>query len=170
MWKANSLEKSLMLEKSEGKRRRGWQRKRWLDSITNSVDMNMSKLWKIVEDRRARCATVHRNESVGHDLETEQQQTLYRDGWLLNLLLWPILCMCVCAQSRLTFCYPMDRKVPLSMEFCRQEYWSGLSFPPPGDLPDPGIELTSLASLTLAGRCFTTSATWEAPWYHNVCK
>ena len=87
MQRADSLEKTLMLGKNEGKKRRRQQRKRWLDSITNSVDMNMSKLWKIVEDRRARCATVHRNESVGHDLETEQQQTLYRDGWLLNLLL-----------------------------------------------------------------------------------
>ena len=46
---------------------------------------------------------------------------------------------------------------PLSMEFSRQEYWSGLPCPPPGDLPDPGIELTSLESPALAGRFFTTS-------------
>ena len=49
------------------------------------------------------------------------------------------------------------------MGFSRQEYWSGLPFPPPGDLPDPGIEPTSLMSPALAGRFFTTSATWEAP-------
>ena len=51
----------------------------------------------------------------------------------------------------------------LSMGFCRQEYWSGLSCPPPGDLPDRGIKPTSLASLALADGFFTTSATWEAP-------
>ena len=51
MQRADSLEKTLMLEKTEGKRRRGQQRMRWLDSITNSMDMNMSKLQRIVEDR-----------------------------------------------------------------------------------------------------------------------
>ena len=48
------------------------------------------------------------------------------------------------------------------MGFSHQEYWSGLPFPPPRDLPNPGIELTSLMSPALAGRLFTTSATWEA--------
>ena len=51
---------------------------------------------------------------------------------------------------------------PLFMEFPRQGHWSGLPFLPPGDLPDPGIELMSLQSPTLAGVFFTTSATWEA--------
>ena len=49
----------------------------------------------------------------------------------------------------------------LSMEFPRQEYWSGLPFPPPGDLPDPGIKPTFLMSLGLAGGIFTTSTTWQ---------
>ena len=50
---------------------------------------------------------------------------------------------------------------PLSMGFPRQEYWSGLSFTSPGDIPDPGIEPAFLASLALAGRFFTTGATWK---------
>ena len=53
-------------------------------------------------------------------------------------------------------------QAPLSMKFSRQEYWSGLLRPPPGDLPDPGIEPVSLISPVLAGGFFTTSATWEA--------
>ena len=51
----------------------------------------------------------------------------------------------------------------LSMGFSRQEYWSGLPHPPPGDLPNPGIEPASLASPALAGRFFTTNASWEVP-------
>ena len=58
--------------------------------------------------------------------------------------------------------WTVARQAPLSMGFSKQEYWSGLPCPPPGDLPDPGTEPRSLTSPPLAGGFFTTSATWEA--------
>ena len=58
--------------------------------------------------------------------------------------------------------WTVARQAPLSMGFSRQEYWSGLPCPPPGDLPHPGIEPESLTSPALAGGFFTTSAAWEA--------
>ena len=59
-------------------------------------------------------------------------------------------------------------QAPLSMGFSRQEYWSGLPGPPPGDLPYPGIEPTSLMSPALADGFFTTKATWEAEIYYKA--
>ena len=75
--------------------------------------------------------------------------------------------------SRVRLCaslWTVARQAPLSMGFSRQEYWSGLPFPSPGDRPNPGIEPTSLRSPVLAGRFFTASATWEALKLHGYLK
>ena len=93
----------------------------------------------------------------------------------LFVYLWVWICMCLyiaCVPNRIwLFVTPwtVTRQAPLSMEFFRQECWSGLPFSPPGDLPDPEIKPESLVSLALAGGFFSTSATREAHVAASAC-
>ena len=82
-----------------------------------------------------------------------------------NLSIYFDVCMCACSIAQLypTLCDPMgcSPQAPLSMELCRHEYWSRLSFPTPGDLSDAGIKLASLLSPSLAGVALSHCTTWE---------
>ena len=82
------------------------------------------------------------------------------------------MCMCLLSHfSRVQLCmipWTVACQASVSMGFSRQELWSGLPCPPPGDLPEPGIKLMSLMSPACTGRFFTTSATWEAIHKHKV--
>ena len=93
MRRANSLKWTLMLGEIEGRGRRGQQRMRWLDSITDSMDINLSELWVIVEDGETGVLRSMESQRVGHDLATENKGSLPDPPWGPKLLRGRSLCL-----------------------------------------------------------------------------
>ena len=150
-WRANSLEKTVMVGKIEGRRRGnrawdGWMASPiqwtwvWADSGNSEGQGNLA------------CCSP-RGGRVGHNWVTEQHHYSV------------CVCVCVCARpcsvmsDSLWPPWTVAHQVPLSIELSRKEHWSGLPFPSPGDLPDPGIEPASPVSLALVAGFFTTEPT-----------
>ena len=125
MRRADSFEKILMLGKIEGGRRRGRQRMRWLDGITNSMDMSLGKLWELVMDRETWRVAVP---------WVAKSRTQLSDLTGLIHLLPLILLLLLSRFSRVRLCVTPEtaaHQAPPSLRFSRQEHWSGLPFPSP---------------------------------------